>query len=459
MVTKKRMVCVVLAAITAGIVLAWSSPVMAADDARMEALERRLAEQEKRIAEQDAKIKRLEGQVDEVDIAPARRAEIEQVIREIEADNAAAKLGDWLENFTLSGDLRARYRARRMNHGHNEANHRRSAWEHGEEVRLRIAGKKTWWDKQMEAGFRLESSTQDEDGNGNATSANHPYGNDANDIPIWIGRAYAKYAPNAVEGLTLIAGKMANPLVTTELLWDTDVNPAGIAASYKYGANDVVQPFVSAAFIEMTNSGSLAAYQAGADVTVAEGLSATGAVAWYDWHQRERTFTADQIASGFAGGNTTDGTVLTAEEFDILDAIFKVKFVPGGDIPTISAFVDYARNCEDQIGQEDEAYAAGLQLGEIGCEQKTGEWFVRYRYVMAEANAFPSFVSDADFMGSDRKGHEVGAGYAISEFLRVEAEMVASEPDDTLDLGESTGAGGLNRARRVQFLLDLIWSW
>jgi len=442
MVARKRIACFAMVAIAAGVVLAWSPTAMAAGDARMEAIERRLAEQDKRIAEQDKTIKELKKQLNDSEIAPTRREEIEKVLREIEADNPTAKLGDWLEDFGLSGDLRLRVRARRMSRGHTKG---QSKWLVREEFRLRVGGKKTWWDKQMEAGFRLESGSSN-----SATSANDSYGGNASDKNIWIGRAYAKYKPNTVKGLTVIGGKMANPLVKTDLIWDSDINPEGVFVLYKPAGEGQVQPFFGAGFFEMTNAGPLYAYQGGADVKIAEGVDATAAVAWYDWRHYEQTYTS-------AGGNpvsagpTPPATQLTAQEFDIINAIFKVNFAAAG-LP-MSAFADYARNCEDQVGQADEGYALGLKVGKIGKKQKTGEWFVRYRYAQIEANAFPSGLSDGDFMGTDRKGHEVGAAYAISEFLKAEFEVVCNEPDNDLDGATST------RTRRLQFLFDLIWSW
>ena len=173
MVSSKKIVLVVLAA-SAAMAFGWSSTARGADEARLEALERRLAEQDKRIAEQDRKIGELKQQLDQGGLAPARREEIEKVIKEIEAEATTMKLGDWLEDFTVFGDVRLRYRARQT-----ASNNR--ILSRGE-LRLRVGAKKTWWDKQMEAGFRLESGTDN-----SPTSANAAFGGNASDKPIWIG--------------------------------------------------------------------------------------------------------------------------------------------------------------------------------------------------------------------------------------------------------------------------------
>ena len=442
MVARKKIVLILLA-VTAGIVFGWSSPALGADDARLEALERRLADQEKRIAEQDRKITDLKQQLDQGGLAPARREEIERVIKDIEADATTTKIPNFLENFTLFGDLRLRFRARQMGRGHMPGGDKRLL---REEFRLRVGGKKTWWDKQMEAGFRLESGTAA----GSPTSANQAFGGNASDKNIWIGRAYAKYQPNSVKGLTIIAGKMANPLVKTDMMWDSDVNPEGVFAVYRHLDNAACQPFFGAGIFEMTNAGPLHVYQGGVNM-VANGAKITGAVTWYDWRKIETTFGGTPAA---AGGNSwagaAPGTVLTAGEFDVFNAIAKVSWAMG-EMP-MSAFIDYARNCEDQLDTPDEAISFGVQVGKINKKQKQGEWFVRYRWARIESIAFPSLVSDGDFMGTDRKGHEIGAAYAISEFLKFETELLCNEPISS----ELPGSG---RERRLMLLLDLIWSW
>ena len=446
MVPRKQIVLILLA-VTAGSVLGWSSPVLGADDARLEALERRLvdqgkqiADQAKQLADQNRKITELKQQLDQGGLAPARREEIEQVLKEIKAEATMMKLGDWLEDFTVFGDLRLRYRARQT------ANDNRLL-SRGE-FRLRVGAKKTWWDKQMEAGFRLESGSTT-----SATASDQAFGGNASDKAIWIGRAYAKYKPDAVRGLTVIGGKMANPLVKTDLIFCPDVNPEGAFAVYRCLNNPTFQPFFGAGYFEMTNGGPLLAYQGGVNM-LAGGAKITGAIAWYDWRRFERSTSFGGTAAA-AGGNSVVGVAplmtLKAGEFDVLNAIAKVSWTLA-DMP-MSTFVDYARNCADQLDAPDEAIAVGVQAGKISKKkQQQGQWFARYRYARIESNAFPSLLSDADFMGTDRMGHEFGAGYAISEFLMFEAEFLANKPIST----EVRGGG---RERRLQLLLDLIWSW
>ena len=449
MAPTRGLICIV-AVMAAGIVLAWPSPLQAAEgDARLEALERRLVEQERRIADQERKIGELKTQLDQGDLAPAQREQIEKIIKDIQADAPAIKVGDWAENLDLFGDLRLRWRYRKM--GENHLGSRGAKALSRGEFRLRFGAKKTWWDKQMEVGFRLDS---DAGLGGSRTGNDVPFGSGfavSSDEPVLIGLAYAKYAPEAVKGLTVIAGKFENPLVTvkTEMLWDEDFCPEGIAAIYALQGMEKVQPFVAAGAVQLTPAGAarLSAYQGGIVLAVSDDLKITGTATWYDWHHVEGPI----FLLGAAGGNTPPTAPhpgeLGAQEFDVLNTSAQVE-TKLGELP-LAAFVDYARNFEDDVSSDDEAYSIGVKVGK---DKKEGDWFVRYRWAEIDENVFPSIVGDADFMGTDRKGHEVGAGYMISDFLKFETEVL-------YNVARSSEPAGTGRARQLQVLFDLNWSW
>jgi len=79
-------------------------------------------------------------------------------------------------------------------------------------------------------GLRLESGVS-------ARSTNVTFGDDAGPFGkasdgAFIGQAYLGY--KGIDGLTLTAGKMPNPFVTTSMVWDSDINPEGLSQQYKY---------------------------------------------------------------------------------------------------------------------------------------------------------------------------------------------------------------------------------
>ena len=84
-------------------------------------------------------------------------------------------------------------------------------------------------------GIRLET-------NANSRSTNVTFGDEATGGPfaknsdaINVGQAYLGY--KGFKDITLTAGRMPNPLVTTLMVWDPDINPEGLAEQWKHTFN------------------------------------------------------------------------------------------------------------------------------------------------------------------------------------------------------------------------------
>ncbi len=83
--------------------------------------------------------------------------------------------------------------------------------------RLRVGVDATFTDN-FTGGFELESNSASD-------SANQSFGNGFSKESIDIGLVYLQWKP--VDWLTLVGGKQHNPLYTTNLTWDPDINPEG----------------------------------------------------------------------------------------------------------------------------------------------------------------------------------------------------------------------------------------
>ena len=82
-------------------------------------------------------------------------------------------------------------------------------------------------------GLRLETSAS-------ARSTNVTFGDDAGPFgktsdAINVGQLYVGY--RGIRDVTLTAGRMPNPFVTTSMVWDGDINPEGLAQQYKHTFN------------------------------------------------------------------------------------------------------------------------------------------------------------------------------------------------------------------------------
>ena len=145
------------------------------------------------------------------------------------------KLSTPLTELEIYGDARVRYEVRSgetarpdpINPAGDTYQRDRSRY------RLRIGLKGTLVDDWF-FGVRLETAT-------NPRSTNVTFGDDTSAGPgpfaknsdtISVGQAYFGYT--GIKGLTLTAGKMPNPFVTSSMVWDGDINPEGLAEQYKY---------------------------------------------------------------------------------------------------------------------------------------------------------------------------------------------------------------------------------
>lgn len=74
-------------------------------------------------------------------------------------------------------------------------------------------------------GVQLETSST-------ADSGNQTFQDGFSDYDIFIGRAWLGW--DVTDSVSVFAGKMKNPFYTTDLIWDSDVNPSGLAQSIAF---------------------------------------------------------------------------------------------------------------------------------------------------------------------------------------------------------------------------------
>jgi len=353
------------------------------------------------IKAQQARLDQLEAKMD-MDM----RTEMAKVARELAADaDQHAAVPSWLDNLKFYGDLRLRYQ-NDFQSGSGRA--RRPKLRNRARYRLRFGFIKTWLDEQLEVGFRLTSG----DNAGAPTSTNETMGDGFFRDDIRIDRAYAIYRPNAIKGLTIAGGKVANPLVHTDLVWDEDVNPEGFWAQYKFKAGPA-EPFANVGyFIVQENAGGLQqldailmSYQVGNTWTITDDINWQVAVTYYDYDHTKQL-----------GWVTRGGYEMVNLTHKVRWKMFKLPWC---------AYFDLVHNCEDDYpggtddGEADDGFAIGVQVGE---NEKKGDWSLAYKYARIERFCTPP-LNDADFNFTNVQGHSIGAKYNLTDFLTVGAKV------------------------------------
>ena len=377
---------------------------------RNELLEKRLAQLEARVAEAGGGPELSREQV---------RALVEKMMEE---SRDAMKPG-WMENLTFFGDFRLRYEYRRW----AESTGGRHDDEGRARYRLRVGVKKKWPAEDLEVGFRIASG----DG-GLATTANETMGDFFNRDQFMIDRAYARWTPKRVPGLLVTGGKIAQPWVTTDLVWDSDLNPEGVWVQYDIQGIDAITPFVAAGafFLSNNNPGddaNMNVWSTGYHWQLAEDLTWTQAFAFYETYHYQ---------AGLAAG----------EEWDYLNLTSKFDF-KAGKVP-MQAYVDWAHNCganRDTPDEQNDGLAFGVKAGK---NKKKGDWSVRYVYKYIQLEASPRAFNDGDF-GDGRKGHVVGVRYNITDYMQAAATLYLTEPIYNPDPD----------GQRTTLHTDLIWNF
>ena len=175
--------------------------------------------------------------------------EAEEVRTELTKQYAETSAGKWklstpITELELYGDARLRYEYRS---GQTEGDvSPPNDWQERkrERYRLRIGLRGVLADDWF-FGVRLETNTNPRSSNvtfgddtstitpttsGNTTTINGPFAK--NNDGIYVGQAYLGY--RGFKDITLTGGKMPNPLVTTLMTWDADINPEGVAEQWKH---------------------------------------------------------------------------------------------------------------------------------------------------------------------------------------------------------------------------------
>src|SRR5262252_6866073 len=177
--------------------------------------------------------------------------EAEEVRGELVKEYSETSAGKWklstpITELELYGDVRLRY-----NYDGGETKSRGPTSAPG----VGVAGANDWQERSRERyrvrlglrgtlmddwffGLRLETNASPRSTNvtfGADTSSSSPGGGGPfakGDDTVYVGQAYAGY--KGFPDFTFTGGRMPNPLVTTLMVWDPDINPEGLAEQWKH---------------------------------------------------------------------------------------------------------------------------------------------------------------------------------------------------------------------------------
>ncbi|MBL9170866.1 MAG: putative porin [Verrucomicrobiales bacterium] len=354
---------------------------------------------------------------------------------------AKSGMPDWVTSLKFNGDLRGRYESFIQDQA-NTIDRNRYRY------RLRFGFVATMLDN-IEVGFRLGS------GDASATgglidpiSNNQSLENNGAKKGIFIDLAYGKWTPinNQHWQGGIVAGKMENPFVTSDMVFDNDYTPEGAAMNLKYSFNDQhALRFIGGGFVLDEASGRgknpyLAAAQARFESTYGERqqLQTSFGVGVFSI-SNDQLLTTNSVANLNVGNShkpVTGGAPTYGFNPIVVDAAitYSLSEFPGyaGKFP-IKLAADYLHN--PSADTDEDGYSVGLTFGKSG-KRKT--WEVSYRWRELQANAWFEELVDSDtgaFYRSAFPGSGRGSGYQAGTNVRGHVLRAAYSPFDSFTLG------------------------
>jgi hypothetical protein len=317
----------------------------------------------------------------------------------IEADASKNKIPAWVNDTKFKGDFRYRY---------ENVDRAGTTYKDRQRIRLRV-GAYGQVNDYVDYGIRLATGT-DSAGNGSATSANQDLGESNTKFDIYLDQIYVDLHPEMLMGSHLIMGKMPQPwLDRTGLIWDGDLNPEGLALTYKNTTSNGVTLYANAgSFVVKENKGDDLQLWAGqiagetkiGDATVRLGMS--------DFYYQN----AD--SSGVAAGLTTVPANTAGTGFHLVEGFGSVS-TKIADLP-VAFNGQYVVNV-DAATSDDTAYLFGFSLGKA---KNKGDWEAGYNYRDTGADAVPDGFNDSDFAYgyAGSHGHSFWGKYQIAKNLQ-----------------------------------------
>ncbi|MDA8387263.1 MAG: putative porin [Nitrospiraceae bacterium] len=300
------------------------------------------------------------------------------------------QLPAWLKKISIGGDLRLRYEYRdKEGLASGTANLGRFRY------RINVAGQVL---DNMKVVGRLASSSGDPRSQnvtfGTGIGSNHfTFSGE----PIAIDQAYVQYAPT--KALNLFGGKMPQIIwVPNQLVWDSDLEPEGLAATLNVSAAQNLGLFLNTGFWLIPTIGNLTptmfAIQPGVNLAVA-GANVKLAGTAYTFSDVK-----GKAASGVIGNNTSNTYVggKYAFDYNMLAADGQIDFNNVSSvIPYVGFDGQYVHNPDPSTGND--GYLIGVMFGDKGVH-KFGQWKLTYDYRRVGKDSVPDFLTEEDELTS-----------------------------------------------------------
>lgn len=431
---------------------------------------------------------------------------------------ARLSVSDAIDNATIYGDIRARAEYREgdgvligspvttlsnLNNKSDISQHRSR-----DRYKLTFGAKTTAGDFYSDIAFAMGSGGRSDNATfGNINGAN-------NKETLFVKRAMVGW--NATDWLTLEAGRLANPLYTTSMVWDGDLTVEGLAekANFKLGNTDVFLTAFQAQYegdrrkndnggVSGAGTGStsneLLAFQGGAKFKITDDVAAKAALTYYTYtnnnveQARTGIFTPAPGHSNTLsyvlnpGTGTSLANPLATNDLKIIEIPGEINFKLGGydakvfgdyaynidgddrykaalgNVTGVTAEANAARNAIRSAGNDDKAWLVGFGIArKQDSKPKLGDWSANLWYQDVGVYALDPNTPDSDFFDSrvNMKGVVFKGEYALRDnvFVNFAAGHATRKNNDISAVGSGNDIG-LNLKKYDLYQLDLTYKF
>jgi hypothetical protein len=268
------------------------------------------------------------------------------------------------------------------------------------------------------------------------------------DLDVSLDMAYVQFN---FDKLTLYGGKMPQPFVRTDLIWDGDVNPQGIGATYKAPlANGGMFRANALAFIVDEQAAGPDSTMLGGQVGYESPVNGN----WkFDAYAAYYHYDLGSIAGADAGDfrsnlRNPDGTYLS--DYRLAKATLGVTYGGFGAQWPLRLVADYVHNLGART-DADTGYGADLILGKASTP---GDWRFTYGYSMAQNDAvLAAFSHDNIGIGTNYRLHALTVDYVPMPKTMISAYWYHYKPYSALYAGSNQPNDWLDRLR-LAFLVN-----
>lgn len=406
--------------------LSWSGALAESgtESAALAALRREVEAMRAEQARSSQRIADLEAALNRATSAPVAAAAPAAIASTPSAASFAAPSSSRLK---LAGDMRLRYES---NFGDRDARNR----DRGVlRARLRASYDVTNW---LTAGAQIATGDPDDPNSSDITLSNFD-----DDLQVGLDQAYLRAT---FGGLQIYGGKMPQPFVRTELVWDGDVNPQGLSAAYSLplGSGTTLKAtglyFLVDESVAGPNSDMIGG-QVGIETRLGSQLKLELAGAYYDYSLRSLagSDSGDIRSNLFAGGRYLS-------DFDLVDIIAAVTWQGANDRWPLRIVGDYVKNLGAATSQ-DSGFGVDVLLGRAS---KKGDWRFSYGYAQAATDAvLAAFSQDNTNIGTNYRQHSLGVDFVPVPNLTLNATYYRYRPLKVLNAGANDPNDWLDRIR------------